>query len=254
MIEVDGLTFHYDHSVVLDRLTFKIQSSEFVGIIGPNGAGKSTLLRVLGGLLKPQAGRVLIDGKELSSYPLGELARLVSFIPQETHFSLNFKVWDVVLQGRYPFLGFFKIETKKDIEAVQEALRKTRIDHLADKSILNLSSGERQLVVIARAIAQTSRILLLDEPTTFLDIHHQMEIMSLLKQLNDEGKTIVMVIHDLNLAALFTTRLILIDRGRIVAQGSPEEVISEDQIERVYQLKVTRIKHPARRLPQILLG
>ncbi|HIE06378.1 MAG TPA: ABC transporter ATP-binding protein [bacterium (Candidatus Stahlbacteria)] len=254
MIYVKNLTFSYfDHPVIND-ISFSIEKGDFVGIIGPNGAGKSTLLRLLANILKGQSGSIQIDGRDLDSFRREDLARLVGFIPQETHFSLNFRVFDVILQGRYPHLGFFKIEDLNDNRIVDEAIQRTRISHLSDKQILDISSGERQMVVITRAVAQRPEILLLDEPTSFLDIKHQVEIMNLLKDLNREGITIIVVVHDLNLAGLFCGRLLLINQGRIAASGSPAEIITPEMIKKIYGVDVVGVNHPTAGLPQILLG
>lgn len=253
MIEVKSLSFGYVDSLIINNLDLSINQGEFVGVIGPNGAGKSTLLRLLAGILRPRVGTIDILRREINSYKREELARIVGFIPQETHFSLDFKVCDVVMQGRFPHLGFFKIEDYEDRRIMQEAIARTQIEDLADKGVLEISSGERQLVVITRAIAQQPEILLLDEPTSFLDIRHQIEIMGLLRKLNHEGTTIMIVVHDLNLASLFCSRLLLINKGIIIASGPPDSIITREMIENVYGVKVVGIRHPTKDLPQILL-
>jgi len=254
MIEIDNLVFGYNKRPLFKGISVKIEKGEFVGIIGPNGAGKSTLLRLLAGTLRLDQGSIRLKGSELRAISQKERAKIIGFIPQETHFSLGFKVFDIVLQGRYPHLGFFRIETDEDIEIAREALKKTGVLHLAEENVLKISSGERQLAVIARAIAQQPEILLSDEPTSFLDIHHQIEIMTLFKNLNQEGLTIVVVVHDLNLAALFCQRLILISNGEIINSGPPEEILKKDLIETVYKVNVVEITHPVRRDPQIILN
>ncbi|UCG31159.1 MAG: heme ABC transporter ATP-binding protein [candidate division WOR-3 bacterium] len=252
-LQVINARFHYDTSVVIDNVSLSLTKGEFLGIIGPNGAGKSTMLRLMCGILKPRSGDITLFDKTLSEQSQKTIARQIAFVPQETHFTLNFTVEDVVMLGRYPYQRPFAREEKKDFEAIDYAIAAAQVEHLRKRPINSLSSGERQRVVIARALAQVPRILLLDEPTSHLDLHHQYSIMESLKKLNAEGLTVAVVHHDLNLASLYCARLVLMHGGRIVASGTPNKLINEETLNQVYGAKVRIVQHPDRGVPQIFL-
>jgi iron complex transport system ATP-binding protein len=253
-IEAVNLKYSYGAQEVLHDISLRIRQGEFVSIIGPNGAGKSTLLRLLCRLLESQSGKITLLGKDIGNLHHLEIARQVGFVAQETHFSLNFTVKDVVRMGRYPHLRPFQRETSEDREAVAQALEYAQVGDLLMRPVNSLSSGERQRVVIARVLAQKPGIVLLDEPTSHLDLHHQHAIMELLQKLNRESLSIAVVQHDLNLASLYAERLVLMHEGRIHADGSPGAIINEKMLTEVYKIPVKVITHPEKKIPQVLFS
>lgn len=252
-VELKNLCFAYHQNIILKDITFAIKKGEFCGIIGPNGAGKSTLLRLIAGILRPNSGNVSIMEQELRGIKNKEFARLVGFVPQQTHFYLNYMVEDIIAMGRYPYLEPFQFMKEEDVSAIEWAINQTQIRELCKRHINSLSAGEKQMVVIARALAQKPEILLLDEPTSHLDIHHQSAIMELLNILNKQGITVIVVHHDLNLASLFCKRLILLHRGRLHKIGVPREIINKETITEIYGIEIDIIQHPEKNVPQVLL-
>lgn len=254
MIKVNNLTFAYGQNLILENITFEVAKKEFLGIIGPNGSGKSTLLRLLANLLKPSKGNIRISDALIHDYSIKELAKIMAVVPEETLITFPFTVEDLVLMGRTPHLSFLESAKSEDLKIIERVSRQTDIKHLSHRLINELSSGERQRVFIAQALAQEPRILLLDEPTAHLDINHQMEIFNLLKDLQTaNGLTIVVVSHDLNLAALYCQKLLLLNKTRIFARGTPEEVITTENLKSVYQANVLVHKDPTTFKPQISL-
>lgn len=238
-LQVQNLKFGYKKDLVLKDISFNIQKGKFVSIIGPNGSGKSTILKLLNHLYSPKKGEILVEGKNIDSFKKRELARKIALVPQDTILDFDFTVEDVVLMGRHPYKKRFQKEDDKDNWIVEEALEMTNTLHLKDKLITEISGGERQRVIIARALAQNPSIILLDEPTSHLDINHQIEILNLLKQLNEEkGTTIVVVIHDVNLASRYSDQIIMVNHGEIIEMGNPEDVITRKNIEEAYNLEV----------------
>lgn len=252
-IEVKNIQFSYNTEDVIEDVSFALHQGEFLGIIGPNGAGKSTILRLVCRILTPRLGSVLIFDKNITMIRRKILAQQIAFVPQETYFALNFTVEHILIMGRYPYLGVFQREGRKDIDAVEYALEQADVTKFRKRPINSLSSGERQRVVIARALAQQPKILLLDEPTSHLDLHHQFAIMELLKKLNTLGISIIIVNHDLNLASLYCQRLLLMHEGTIYADGTPKSLINEKTLRDVYGTSVKIIRHPDRDVPQIFL-
>jgi iron complex transport system ATP-binding protein len=239
MIRASRLSFAYKHTNILDGMDFAVRPSEIFGIIGPNGSGKTTLLKILSGLLRPYRGEVEISGKNLSQYTPRELARKIAVVPQETHVAFPFTALEIVLMGRAPYLRGMSLEDLEDLELARKAMEWTDTLPLATRSIQELSGGEKQRVIVARALAQQADLLVLDEPTAFLDIRHQVEMCELLKRLNrDQGRTIVVVFHDLNLASMYCHRLLLLNQGRIYRLGSPLEVVTYANIKAVYGAEV----------------
>jgi iron complex transport system ATP-binding protein len=238
VIRTSAVTAGYDRTQALADVSFSVRRGEMVGVIGPNGSGKSTLLRVLSGVLRPWQGQVEIGGRPLTSYRPRELSRLLAVVPQETTISFPFSVLEVVLLGRTPHVGGFRFESARDLAAARSAMARTQVAELAERSITELSGGERQRVILARALAQEPSILVLDEPSAFLDIRHQVETYDLLRDLQGDGMTIVTVLHDLNLAALYCERLILLDGGRVTCVGTPAEVLTYPTLARVYGTEV----------------
>jgi len=237
-IEATGLRFSYGPVPVIDDVSLTLRRGEMLGVIGPNGSGKSTLLRLLSGVLRPQAGAIAIHGQPLATYARRELARAIAVVPQDTLIEFPFSVTEVVLMGRSPHLGGFAFEGDRDLEVARAAMRRTGVLELADRSIHALSGGERQRVILARALAQEAGILLLDEPGAFLDIRHEVEIYDLLQELQGEGRSVISVLHDLNLAALYCDRVALLKAGRLVRLGPPAEVITYALLTEVYETEV----------------
>lgn len=255
ILSLEGITFSYENGKeVISNISLNIKESSFVGIIGPNGAGKSTLLRLMMGILKPNQGRVMLYGKDINDYSYRERALIMAYVPQESHFNLNFKVIEVVLMGRNPYKGLTSRYTKKEIDIAWKFLKKMGIEKLSQKKIMEISSGERQLSVIARAFTQTPKILFLDEPANHLDLNHQFQLLQIIKDLNQNEKvTIVMVSHSINQALLFCDRLVVLAEGRIVRDGDGEEVINERIMESVWKVKVKFITHPERKRKQMIV-
>lgn len=252
-VELKNLCFAYNQKIILKDITFVIEKGEFCGIIGPNGAGKSTLLRLIAGILWANSGKLSIMEQDFHAIKNKAFARLVGFVPQETHFYLNYTVEDIIAMGRYPYLEPFQVLKKQDILAIEWAIEQTQTRELRKRPINALSTGEKQMVVIARALAQRPQILLLDEPTSHLDIQHQSAIMELLTHLNNQGITIIIVNHDLNLASQFCKRLLLLYQGRVYKIGKPEEIINQETITEVYKIDTEIIQHPEKKVPQVLL-
>lgn len=244
----------YGNIEILKGLTFSIDPGDFIGIIGPNGSGKSTLLRTATKVLKPFKGEIYLEKEKLQDISLKEMARLVAVVPQDTLFMFPFKVLDVVLMGRIPYISRLGFESREDLKIAFEALESVDAMHLKDRFVDELSGGERQRIIIAKALAQRPRILFLDEPTTHLDISHQIEIFSLLKNLNREsGLTVVAILHDLNLASLYCDKLILLSEGKIRKHGTPNEVLDYRIIEEVYKTQVVVKENPLTSRPHVFL-
>jgi iron complex transport system ATP-binding protein len=237
-LDLDAVEFGYGREPVIHGVSLSVRRGEFLGLIGPNGSGKSSLLRLMSGTVRPWRGRVLVDGRPVESYRRRELSRLLAVVPQETAVNFPFSVAEVVLFGRTPHLGGFGFEGDRDLEAARRVMERTGVTHLAGRAITELSGGERQRVILARALAQEPSVLLLDEPSAFLDLRHQVEIYDLLGDLRREGLTIVTVSHDLNLAALYCGRVVLLKEGRVACAGEPAEVMSYSMLTEVYGTEV----------------
>ena len=252
--KVKDLRFRYDESWVLDGLSFEVREGEILGIIGPNGSGKTTILRVLSRVLIPQEGEVHLQGKNLLALSQKEIAQIIGVVPQDTYFPFPFTVGEVVLMGRSPWLSNFGFESEKDLQIASQAMALTNTFSFSNRLIFELSGGERQRAIIARALAQKPQVMLLDEPTAHLDIGYQIEIYDLIKKLNAEkGLTLIIVAHDLNLASDYCDRLLLLDGGRIYKMGSPKEVITEENLFRIYQSRVLVEENPVTGAPRVTL-
>ena len=253
-ISVNHLSHSFDGRVVIDDLTFEVASGEFFIIIGPNGSGKTTLLKLLVGLLPLKNGHIHLLSKSLTKYTAKSLARQIAYVPQNVPVEFPFTVTQVVLMGRSPYLGVLGFESDEDLRLAHEAMTITDVAHLADRRLDQLSGGEQQRVFIARAICQQPNILLLDEPTAALDLSHQIRLMDLMERLKTEqGVTIVMVSHDLNMAAMYADQLLLISKGRIARNGPPNQVIDYDLLEQVYGCKLVVDQSPLGDYPQVHL-
>ena len=246
MLRATDVWFAYDRSPVLRGIELTVADGGIVGILGPNGSGKTTLLRVLAGTRRAQRGSVTLDGTPLQSFSRVELARRMAVVPQETHLAFDYTVTEVTMMGRYPHLGAFEIEGPSDAAIVEEALASTGTLHLKDRLFATLSGGEKQRVVIASALAQTSRgYLLLDEPTASLDISYQLEVAALLGRLHAErGVTIVISTHDLGLAGTLCDRLLMIRAGEVVADGETDAVLTPVNLRAVFDVDTEIIRRP----------
>ena len=252
-LTVEELSLGYRERTVIDSLDLEIASGRVTAIVGANACGKSTLLRSMSRLLAPRAGRVLLDGAQVHRMPAKELARTLGLLPQAPTAPEGISVSDLVGRGRNPHHGFLTRWTHEDDVAVAAALEATGTEELADRPVDELSGGPRQRVWIAMALAQQTDVLLLDEPTTYLDVSHQIEVLDLLTDLNRErGTTIVMVLHDLNLAARYADRLVALAAGRLHAAGTPEEVLTEDTVRAVFGLESTVVTDPVSGRPLML--
>jgi len=254
MLEINDLSCGYGKRVVLQGMSFVIKRGEFMGIIGPNGSGKTTLLRAITGFLRLFRGTISLEGRETKEMARRELAQELPVVTQSSEAAPPFSVEEFVLLGRIPYWGRFQLlETAKDVEKAERAMQLTGIAYARDCAIGELSSGEQQLVFLARALAQEPRLLLLDEPTAHLDIGHQGQIMDLLRQLNrGQTLTIAVVLHDLALASLYCQRLILLHQGRLRKIGTPKSVLTKGAIEKVYQTTVRVMQSPGKGRPIIL--
>jgi len=254
MIEVDSVFFRYHQDWVLQDVSFQVRKGAFVGVIGPNGSGKTTLLKILYRLLTPQRGEVLFDHLSLKKMSRGEIAKKIAVVAQEAYPAFPFRVIEMVLMGRSPYLGHLMFESPKDLEIAKRAMEWTEILPISQRPIDELSGGERKRVYIARALTQEPEVILLDEPTTNLDIHHQVESLDLVLSLNREkGLTILMASHDLNLASEYCDRLILLQHGKIFHMGPPEEVMTRENIEKVYGCQVWVDRNPVSGMPRVSL-
>lgn len=244
---------YYEETIVHD-VSFEIARGDFLGIIGPNGSGKSTLLRLLTRVLPLERGDVELNGEKISRMPVKELAKKVAFVPQDTFIHFPFSVEEIVLMGRIPHLKRLQFETQKDFLIVENAMTLTDVLPLRCKEIDELSAGERQRVIIAKALTQEPVLLFLDEPTSHLDIGHQIQVLDLLRRLNREKQlTVVIVLHDLNLASEYCDRILLLNEGRVFKEGSPDEVLTYANIEAVYKTVVVVNKNPISSKPCVLL-
>jgi len=237
LLECQKLDFSYQKKRVISDVTLGFDENEFVGLIGPNGAGKSTLLNLLMGLHPPEKGQAYISEHDIAQLARKNIARNISFVPQDVSIEYAFSVREIVAMGRNPHLGAFQVESPSDLDIIDRAMKKTDILTMAERRVDQLSGGERQRVFIARALAQETPILLLDEPTASLDLCHQLSLLTLVRQLCGEGLLAIAALHDLNLAARFCDRLILLDQGIVVAQGTPIEVLTKENLYRYFSIE-----------------
>ena len=252
-LRASELRVGYGDSVVLDGLDVDVVDGTVTAVIGPNGCGKSTLLRALARLLPARHGQVLLDGKRIDRYPSREVARVLGVLPQTPVAPDGLTVADLVARGRHPHQTWYRQWSGDDETAVAEALRWTGMAEFAERTVDTLSGGQRQRVWISMALAQGTEILLLDEPTTFLDLAHQVDVLDLVERLHREmRRTVVMVLHDLNLAARYAGRLIAMRDGRIVADGRPEEVLTTELLRRVFELDAQVITDPVAGTPLVV--
>jgi iron complex transport system ATP-binding protein len=251
-LRAQSVTLAYDGLVVTRELSVDIPAGGFTAIVGPNACGKSTLLRALVRMLKPTAGSVLLDGAAITTLPTKQVARRLGLLPQTSIAPDGITVSDLVARGRHPYQRLLRQWSREDAEAVEGAMVQTGVDDLADRLVDELSGGQRQRVWLAMALAQSTPLLLLDEPTTFLDIAHQMEVLDLCAKLHTGGRTLVAVLHDLNHACRYATHLIAMREGAIVAKGDPREIVTAELVEAVFGLPCLVVPCPATGAPMVV--
>ncbi|NIJ42550.1 iron complex transport system ATP-binding protein [Parvibaculum indicum] len=260
MLEARDLSVRRGGKTILDDVSIAMRPGEFLAVIGPNGAGKSTLISALAGTLSPDRGEVLLDDVPIAAHDATALARRRAVLPQQSELTFGFDVMDVVLMGRSPHFGI--TDREEDAHIAHEALIAAGIEHLRDRQYTTLSGGERQRVQLARVLAQIwsaqgggqTRYLLLDEPTNNLDLTHQHHILARAKTMNAEGTSVFAILHEPNLAAFYADRVAILDRGRLVAEGKPHEVLTEARLSSLYGIDLRVVEHPERGCPQIFVA
>ena len=252
-LRADAVSLAYDERMVVDGVTLDVPTGKITVVVGPNGCGKSTLLRGLGRLLKPRGGSVLLDGEVITELPTREVARRLGLLPQQPIVPEGVSVLELVERGRHPHHGLFRSWGRADEEAVASALTRTDLVELASVPVDSLSGGQRQRVWLAMVLAQDTPVLLLDEPTSFLDIAHQLDVLDLVRSLRDQsGTTVVMVLHDLAMAARYADHLVAMRDGRIVAEGSPAQVVTPEVIAEVFGVTASVIVDPESGTPVVI--
>jgi iron complex transport system ATP-binding protein len=253
-MRLEQVSLSYGRRTILEDASLEALPGEILGIIGPNGSGKSTLIRGMTRLLNPTSGQIFIDGHTIDKVKHEELAKLVAVVPQNAALPELFTAVEVVLMGRTPHLGLFRYESNNDFTIVHKAMEATNTVHLTERKISELSGGEKQRLVIARALAQEPKIILLDEPTAHLDINYQIETMELIRHLcREQNLVVIIALHDLNLAVQYCDRLVILNHGKIYRQGLPEDVVTAPIIKEVYGADVHVYPHPVNKLPATLI-
>ncbi|MCK4246329.1 heme ABC transporter ATP-binding protein [Candidatus Bipolaricaulota bacterium] len=243
-ITIEGLHFSYGQNPVLEKIDLSIQKGEIFAIVGPNGSGKTTLLKNISGVLTPDRGAVYLNMRQIADLSTWEIARQLTMVEQDREVSFDFTVREVIAIGRIPHQSRFARENKVDKELIEEAMRVCSVDLMTNRLIAEISGGERQRVFLAMALAQEPKVLLLDEPTTHLDINYQAQIMEIIRAQAIDGLTVVMALHDLNLVAQYADRAAMLDKGQLLEIGKPDEVLTEANIKRVFHADVIVTNHP----------
>ena len=243
-VSAEGLHYEVDAKSLLDGVNLHVKRGQFVGLIGPNGAGKTMLLRAIAGVLSYSEGVVLLDGTNVKNGSLKNIAKAMALVPQVAPYTQGFTALELVLMGRYPHMSRFQIEGREDNLIARNAMRLTETEQFTDRTLDTLSGGERQRIFVSRALAQQPRVLLLDEPTSNLDILHQLKVISLVRKMVDDGLTAIAAIHDLQMAARYCDRLVLMKDGKILAKGSPEEVLTTEAIQASFGVKAAVYRDP----------
>jgi len=254
MIELDNVSLGYNHRVILQKVSMKAKPGQILGLVGPNGSGKSTLIKGMTRVIDLFSGSILIDTRDIKTINRDELARLVATVPQSPALPGAFTAFEVVLMGRTPHLGLLRYEGGKDLAVAWQAMEATHTQSFAERRVSELSGGERQRLVIARALTQQPKAMLLDEPTANLDINHQVEILNLVKSLClQQSLTVIIALHDLNLAAQYCDWMVMLNGGKVYAQGTPLDILTAPNIKRVYGAEVCVYPHPINKLPTTLI-
>jgi iron complex transport system ATP-binding protein len=254
ILQIEALTVRYGARAVLNDIALTVAPGEVLALIGPNGAGKTTLFRTISGVIRPASGAIRVAEEEITRLSVNQRARFMAVVPQARRLPADFTVWQTVLLGRTPHLGWLGKSTPGDQQRARWALERTNLLDLAGRRIDELSGGEQQLVLLARALAQETPILLLDEPTAHLDLKHQSHLLRLVQELAHEQQlAILMAIHDLNLVALYADRVALLSSGRLLAMGTAGEVLTPEALARVYQVPLYVLPHPIYGTPLVLL-
>ncbi|MEU0913859.1 ABC transporter ATP-binding protein [Streptomyces althioticus] len=252
-LAAENVTLAYDQRVIAEQLSVEIPDHSFTVVVGPNACGKSTLLRALSRMLRPAEGRVLLDGQAIHSLPAKKVARTLGLLPQSSIAPDGITVGDLVARGRYPHQSLLRQWSSDDERVVKESMTRTGVADLAERYVDELSGGQRQRVWIAMALAQETPLLLLDEPTTYLDIQHQIDVLDLCADLHEEqGRTLVAVLHDLNHAARYATHLIALREGRVIAQGAPKDIVTAELVQEVFGLRCQVIDDPETGTPLVV--
>lgn len=252
-LSISHLNFSYDQKKILSDITLELESGVFTGIIGPNGSGKTTFAKLISKLLKADKKTVYLNHQDINDIKIADLAKSMAMVPQASSINYDLTVYEVVLMGRTPHLKRFQRESETDFNVVKEVMIETDTWAFKDRLIHQLSGGERQRVVIARALAQEPKVLILDEPVTYLDIHHQLQVMSLIKTLSStRNMTIIMILHDLNYALKYCDHIILLSDGEVFKYGKPDDVVTIDHIRAVYNIDVNIIDHPVTKKPMVV--
>ncbi len=244
LLQAQSLSFSYGRHPVINDVRFALHPGEWLTIVGPNGAGKTTLLRLLLGLVKPQQGQVLLNGRPMFRMVRWEVAQKIALLPQMAEIPFGFSVREVVAMGRTPHLGRFRPMSEHDHEIVERALQDTETTELADRPVTELSGGESQRVFLARAFAQDTTILALDEPTTNLDLFHERLLLEQVRRRQEQGIAVLAILHDLNLAARYSNRILVLSNGKIAALGSPEETLTVETIQSIFRVQPAIIRDP----------
>ncbi len=252
MLKIKNIDQEIEDNKILKDINLDLKKGEFLGIVGPNGAGKTTLLRTISNVLEPKKGSVKIKNKDISNMGRKEISKLISMVPQNSYISFPFNALDIVLMGRSPYKGRFDSRTKKDKEKAEKYMKLTNTLQFKNRNVNDLSGGELQRIAIARALIQEPEILLMDEPTSHLDLNHEFEILSLIKNLQDEGLSIISVFHDLNLASRFCDRIVMLKNGEIFEKGKPKHILTNENVSQVFNANVMIKRNPSTRTPYIV--
>lgn len=255
MLSIESISVSYGETPILHQISLEVQAGEVLSLIGPNGAGKTTMIRAISGVIPILQGTVHVGDKDLSSTPIAERAKLLAVVPQARKLPPEYTVEQAVMMGRTPYLGWLGTPSPSDVEKARWAIERTRLSDLADRRVDELSGGEQQLVLVARALAQDAPVILLDEPTAHLDLRHQATILNLVQGLaREHGTAVLMSLHDLNLVSIFSDRIALLNAGKIVSVGKPNQVLNRGQLSEIYQVGLDIIPHPHRDIPLVLLN
>lgn len=255
MLKIRSIAVSYGEIEILHEVTLEVAAGEVVSLIGPNGAGKTTMMRAISGVIPLKSGSVHVKSEDLSATPIAERARLLAVVPQARKLTPEYTAKQAIMMGRTPYLGWLGNPSQSDFDKVDWAIERTGISRLVDRRVDELSGGEQQLILVARALAQDAPVILLDEPTAHLDLRHQATILDLVHSLARESSlAVLMSLHDLNLVSIFSDRIALLDQGTILADGQPYDVLNRDMLSRVYQVPLDIIPHPHRDIPLVLLN